>query len=413
MKKGKKSKKVCPSDEIPTKPDSSPYTKAPIEIHVGEEPTVYYIPSHFLPCGSIAPNGEDPIVLNDVDVKTVHTLVHYLYTNQYEMPSTSNELEETLQVYIMARKYKISGLAELASHEVQRLCEELDIFQIMKPIEPVFTKLRSEGSLVSPVDAILREKVTAMFQVDHTAFYSDAFLAHLDNAEFRSFMLGCVMKLYIDQVTLMKKREQQIDKAVEETEDASQTSDTSKNSKMEQQAIQETSLAAVECEKEPVVRHYREEVVLEPMTMPSEDLAPPEEVQPNDVCYEEQEEKFDHDPEYVYPLDPYADKPVNETASENDSVWDFAPIPEKKPKKGRKDKTVLAEAMESPDVDENPSLPDFVEIARAPEPVFRDICPNQWSHIHAGGKRLKSCTRCRKLVASIRRQTTKAELEVL
>jgi hypothetical protein len=110
-------KKLCKSLEAQVLQANhhSPYTKSPVALHIGSEETVYYVPRHLLPSGWNKTNGEDSILLHDVEIEAGHTLVHYLYTGEYQtldavVSSTLDAcggLKRALLVYIMAKDYNL------------------------------------------------------------------------------------------------------------------------------------------------------------------------------------------------------------------------------------------------------------------------------------------------------------------
>ncbi|EDU44695.1 BTB domain containing protein [Pyrenophora tritici-repentis] len=242
----------------------SPYTEAPVALHIGEEPTVYYVPSHLLPRGKIHTRGEDPLYLPDIEVETGHTLVHYLYTGTYETLHASSELEQALLVYIMAMSYEIPRLAELVVSEIESLCAGIDIFRMMTSIEPNFTKLELESRDEGPVHAILRKKARTTFEANPTAFQADEFLAHLSNADFRSFMLKCVMKLYSDKVSHLERDREGIRKELKDSKKTVKKFEADWKVDVEQRMDNQNGYVAVGAyDSEPTVREDIEHVAAE------------------------------------------------------------------------------------------------------------------------------------------------------
>lgn len=245
----------------------SPYTEAPVALHIGLEKTVYYVPRHLLPSVWSKTVGEDPIPLYDVEMETGHILVHYLYTGKYQTLDTvvnstldtCDGLRQALHVYIMVNNYNIPGLHELVLRRIEDLCARLDIFEILGAIENDFVKLGPD----TPIHTFLRKKAKIAFEKDHTIFASEAFLSHLDNTALRWFMLRCVMTLYSDKVSHITNTKkgtcQKLDECDETIKDLSAKAVTTEQYMSVQQnlltplANEHDSIVEERCDEEPFV----------------------------------------------------------------------------------------------------------------------------------------------------------------
>lgn len=356
-------------------------------------------------------------MLTDVDVRTGHTLVHYLYTNQYETPNTSDELEHALQVYIVARNYSISNLAELAMHHVKCLCDKMDILQIMRSIEPIFTKLRSEGSSDSPVHDILVRKIIATFDTDVAAFESDEFRAHLDKAGLMGFLLKIMMQLQIAVLKGIRKEDEELEEYIKRFQVFTSTHNGYNT--------------AISCEENLTAQKHHEQGVLESAITSAEAFPPPEEAQPGAVClqHEVPPKVEQHDQEFpkraeldvkldnVHPADSYLDiaaeaVAVKEVVQEDPwASWGLGTEKKKKKKKTKKGGVpVPIEETKSPEAERRLSQSEAVNVICAPDLVLQEICPNQAWHLYGGDKGWKSCKQCGELVARAVQQAAESEL---
>ncbi|CAA9957335.1 hypothetical protein PTMSG1_00943 [Pyrenophora teres f. maculata] len=312
----------------------SPYTEAPVALHIGGEPTVYYVPSHLLPRGRIHTRGEDPVCLPDVDAETGHTLVHYLYRGTYETLHASGGLEKAILVYIMAKSYELPELVALVVGEIESLCAELDIFQMMASIEPNFTKLELESHEEGPVHTVLRKKARATFEADHTAFESNEFLVHLSNADFRSFMLKCVMKLYSDKVSHMEKYREEIKEELKESKSTAKEFKALWMAEAKRRMASRNDYIAVDADDdEHIMREDTEHVVPEPESLSNEgfsNISCPSCEEPVELSRSldglEELQPDGPQPEEVPFEEVYPEEPCPEVCSE-----EYPPIPEAYP----------------------------------------------------------------------------------
>jgi len=248
----------------------SPYAEAPVTLHIGEQPTIYYVPSHLLQRGKIHPCGADPVLLPEIGISTGHTLVHYLYTEKYETLDASGGLEQALLSYLMAKNYEILGLAELAMHEVKTFCSEMDIFEVMGSIKPHFAKL---GSDESPVHSLLHEKAMITIEANPAAFASDAFLTHLDCKEFREFMLSFVLKLYSVEVSTLRKRGEEVSQMLMKNNELLEISSDSEVKTQLETTVQQEVMTPLADEHEPALQECCEQDALEPEIVLTDDFS--------------------------------------------------------------------------------------------------------------------------------------------
>jgi hypothetical protein len=103
-------------------------------------------------------NANAPIVLRDVDEDIGHTLIHYLYTTQYQtlalgsVPDEARiatEFKRSVLAYCAARLCGIESLEELTKVKIEELSQALSIFDLQRVAEEVATKLPRKGDWFS------------------------------------------------------------------------------------------------------------------------------------------------------------------------------------------------------------------------------------------------------------------------
>lgn len=103
-------------------------------------------------------NANAPIILREVDEEIGHTLIHYLYTGQYqtlalgslpEEARIATEFKRSVLAYCAARMCGIEGLEEITKGKIEELSQELSIFDLQKVTEEVSTKLPRKGDWFS------------------------------------------------------------------------------------------------------------------------------------------------------------------------------------------------------------------------------------------------------------------------
>ncbi|KAJ4984809.1 hypothetical protein SVAN01_09682 [Stagonosporopsis vannaccii] len=158
--------------------------------------------------------GSDTLYFPDVDPKTGHTLVHYLYKETYETSITQDETEEksrqcklkaALLVFIATEQYELTGLQNLAMKEIGMQCLFLNIFEILSVIDVEFSRISPD----SWVHRRLSSEANAAFTGDHTVFANEAFLQDLKNADLIKFMTRCVVDLYNTRLSQLLLRDRE------------------------------------------------------------------------------------------------------------------------------------------------------------------------------------------------------------
>jgi len=138
----------------------SPYTTRAVTVSIGASRAKYTVLQALVEQYSglkerIDPaNPDAPVELREVDEDIGHTLIHYLYTKEYQTLSltslpddvrTANEFKRSVLAYCAARLCGIEKLEELTKAKIEELSKELSIFDIQSVAEEVTPKLPRGG----------------------------------------------------------------------------------------------------------------------------------------------------------------------------------------------------------------------------------------------------------------------------
>ncbi|KAH3916218.1 hypothetical protein HBH56_070350 [Parastagonospora nodorum] len=194
-------------ENLETSPENSrksPYVEAPVQLLIGQDETVFYVPRHLLPQDWSDTGEEKQFSLPDVNNETGHTLVHYLYTKSYETLATESsacsKFGQALLVYIMTDKYRLPlELEELSICEIENHGSQLTFFETLAEIEGHFSKLDEN----SRIHAYLLKRAREAFESNHAIFKTEAFIESIGGAELHKFMMACVIELYHEKVSCM------------------------------------------------------------------------------------------------------------------------------------------------------------------------------------------------------------------
>jgi len=87
--------------------------------------------------------------LQELDEDTVHTVIHYLFTGNYQTlkpvdfqpPSTLSEHQKSGLAYCAARLYELESLESLAKEQIEKLEQSLSVFDITNTTRIILHKL--------------------------------------------------------------------------------------------------------------------------------------------------------------------------------------------------------------------------------------------------------------------------------
>lgn len=197
-----------------------PYAKRPVTFFIGPKSVPYYISRHLLP-PDWSPGLQESIRMADVDLETGHTLVHYFYTGSYErLPSPTTgyyaDLKRDVSVYIMAKKYEIEGLQQLATKSIERNGWQLEYLECLEAIKSDFNQLSSVTSL----NVFLSLRFESELDYSEAILENEAFKALLDNPDISRFIVRCMKKFYGHKIRHLNFLGQGLSKELEDLRNA-------------------------------------------------------------------------------------------------------------------------------------------------------------------------------------------------
>ena len=196
-----------------------PYTSKAIGFYFGESKKRYTIHEHLavrIPgVANILKTRDDgpPINFTDVDEDIGHSLVHYLYTGQYQTmlapySSTTSrrqaEYVRSVQIYAIGLGYRVKGLETLAKQYILLFEDSVDIFQILSVAKKEYGDIRK---LDDWYPNYLVNRIQYAFEEDEDFFKREEFSAILgEDAKFDQFLMQTVISLYSEKVSTLKEK---------------------------------------------------------------------------------------------------------------------------------------------------------------------------------------------------------------
>ena len=148
-------------------------------------------------------NINAPIVLREVDDDIGHTLIHYLYTGQYEtLPQGSDatvatEFRRGVLAYCAAKLCGIEKLEEITKEKIEELSKNLSIFNLQGVAEEVAPKLPRKGDWFS---AQMNKWIKAALVQDDGLLSEKGFLDIIGrSAVFDRAVVKSLTEMYDDQ----------------------------------------------------------------------------------------------------------------------------------------------------------------------------------------------------------------------
>ena len=151
-------------------------------------------------------NVHGPIWLREVDEDVAHTLIHFLYTGQYQtLPLTSlpdearvaTEFKRSVLTYCAARVCVIEKLEELAKDKIEELSKGLSVFHLQGVTEEVASKLpRKNDWFSTQMNKWIKEALAG----DDTLLSEKRFLNAIGgSAIFDRAVVKCLVEMYREQ----------------------------------------------------------------------------------------------------------------------------------------------------------------------------------------------------------------------
>lgn len=152
------------------------------------------------------------IILGDIDADIGHTILHFLYKGKYEtiayadiQPETDRieiEYKRSVQVYYAARMYGLHGLDTLARNYIMVLSESLSIFQILRGVRLIFSKLPEDEEWFHNY---LHSKLSSSFTKDETTFQLDEFYSEiLDDPTLSKAVLKYIVQAFTTETSRLR-----------------------------------------------------------------------------------------------------------------------------------------------------------------------------------------------------------------
>lgn len=158
----------------------NPYEGKAVTVLISSSGKRYTIPENLLSKAATLPSSQDvsgspAVILSDVDKDIGHTIMHYLYTGNYETvkpPSTSElprratEYTRSVFTYRIAVRHGLDSLTEHAKRYIQIFDKEVSIINIISLGRKAFPKISEEPWF----SEYLTARITASFKADEGIF---------------------------------------------------------------------------------------------------------------------------------------------------------------------------------------------------------------------------------------------------
>ncbi|KAK7428215.1 hypothetical protein QQZ08_005281 [Neonectria magnoliae] len=161
-------------DDNDSRPTISPYGSNLVQLYFKKKGPLH-VPRQLLkgsPIFAGSHGGESSIYLEDVALNAGHVLVHFLYTGTYQclkpggqspQARRTSEFETSLEVFSLARVYRLPLLRALATKEIERLGDGLSLPCILDVLDDVHHALCDEDEwLETYVASRTRSELSAL-----------------------------------------------------------------------------------------------------------------------------------------------------------------------------------------------------------------------------------------------------------
>lgn len=165
---------------------------------------MFYVPRHFLPSQWTESGTAARFYFPDVDSRTGHAVVHYLYKQTYEISAfqvkhwvdrSRFNLKAAVLVFIAATDHDLATLQLLSKREINDSSKNLSLSEVLNVIDEDFSRLGPN----SWIHEFVRHKAKTAFESDRMVFTNEAFLQDVHNTALIKFVMRCVINLYNTQ----------------------------------------------------------------------------------------------------------------------------------------------------------------------------------------------------------------------
>ncbi|KAM5446406.1 hypothetical protein MaudCBS49596_006665 [Microsporum audouinii] len=148
----------------------------------------------------------------DVDEDIGHTIVHFLYTGEYETLRAGSiqddliarEMRRSVQAYYAARVYGLTGLEAFAKVYIKQFSESVSVFDLLQEVRSIFSKLPvGEVWLPSHIDARLAKE----YERDENIFEDKEFCNLFgEEKNFDKAILRMVINIYSSRLSSLQRQ---------------------------------------------------------------------------------------------------------------------------------------------------------------------------------------------------------------
>ncbi|EFW16267.1 hypothetical protein D8B26_006039 [Coccidioides posadasii str. Silveira] len=202
------------------RPEFSPYTEDCCYLLVGESCIRYTVPTHHLKksphLSSRAPERSftshrdyRTIEVPELDEDIGHTLVHFLYTDEYQTlkhpisskaETKATEYRRSILVYQAASAYGLPLLLERAKERINEFDNAVSIFEALDIAKIVYEKLQDGDK--EWFCGYIRRKLENAFDADDTLFAQDQFRGYVGEAPtFSRMLVKLLVEIYSDRLS--------------------------------------------------------------------------------------------------------------------------------------------------------------------------------------------------------------------
>ena len=297
-----------------------PYTKACCYLSVGPNRIPYTVPTHYLKKSPrfshqlVYYSGGRTIEEPELDEDIGHTLVHFLYTDEYQtlkrpilrkVEDEATEYRRSVLVYQTASKYELPLLMEHAKENIGKFDDAASVFEALDIAKVVYDKLQG-GDEVWFYN-YLKRKLKDAFDADEILFAQDKFIGFIDESPMFSRMLvKLVVEIYSDTLSRTRIENDQ----AEESDHHDRLLNESSELEYSEPATEDRPEPVVEEEPEPAPDEVPEPAPEEePEEMPDWEPAAPEEapLEPESAPEIEPVLEIEPEPELAVALSPVHD----------------------------------------------------------------------------------------------------------
>lgn len=198
----------------------SPYCSPPFRLNIGPNKVSYCVAQPYLCQYPKLESKRDEysewginIQLPDIDEDVGHTLVHFLYTGEYQTLSplavldNAIEYKRSIRIYFVARGYELDDLVSHAKSKMRELEEGLSIFSILDiAVEMLPKLLPDETWFFEYIHNIILEA----FKKEQSLFTDERFLDCMGkNVAFDKFLVKSIVKVYTSNISGVIRKEEE------------------------------------------------------------------------------------------------------------------------------------------------------------------------------------------------------------